>query len=139
MGCVGQWIVSECVPLFAATGKWVILSGQHRFLAASAIADAAIADARRPPAFTERFRCKVVKENTSIIERQQLAGRLQAMDGNVMDMTLADRLQWLLKEDTHNREIAEAEGVAYNPTKTELLKNVYSKTGCRETVDGALV
>lgn len=46
--------------------------------------------------------------------------------------------QWLLKKDNYNREASELDEIPYNPMKAELLKTVYSKMGCQETVEGAL-
>ena len=55
---------------FVATGKFYILSGQHRFKAARKLAQQMESEARTAPAWARTFTCTVVRKETSLEMRQ---------------------------------------------------------------------
>lgn len=131
------------------SGKYFVLSGQHRVEAARQVAADAERAARPVPSWTQTFRCRVVKADTSLAQRQLVAGRIQARDSTVLDMTTAERITWLVKELAADRqrfdaaqEQREADGKPreqYIPNKQACLRETYYKTGCQEKRDGTVV
>ena len=116
-----------------ATGKFYILSGQHRFQAARKLAAKLESEAKTVPLWAKTFSCTVVRKETSLETRQIIAGRVQATQGAVVDPTLSERLRWLL------REVTEARAKDEPLNRTAVLRLTYVKTACREKVDGTMV
>jgi hypothetical protein len=94
-------------------------------------------------------RCRVVKQGTSVADRQAISGRMQARESNVEEMTTAQRVRWLWREmeaarTAHDAKQAEraATGLPtadWTPDKTALLTATYLKTGVPEASESALV
>ena len=74
-----------------------------------------------------RIRCIVVRQDTDVGTRQQIAGLQQARAANVKQQSLADRCAMFLRE-------VEAAGPAAR--KADILKSVYVKSGCIRETDG---
>jgi RecA/RadA recombinase len=126
--------------VLAASGKFYILSGQHRFEAANKIAKAALDSAKPVPAYAREFRCVVVKKGTSLDIRQVIAGKAQSTQSSVQDPTLSERLRWTLKEVENAKASLDTDadlGTAIN--RTQILRYTYTKTGCRDKTDGSMV
>lgn len=131
--------------LFFSTvsGKYVVLSGQHRVEAARLVAAEELRNARPVPPWTQIIRCKVAKSTTTLDQRELIAGRSQARDGTVLEMPMSERLKWLLRElqkqqKQHDAETMNPDNV-WVPAKSEALKNTYNKTGCKDKTEGSLV
>ena len=121
----------------AASGKYYVLSGQHRYEAARAIYKKALDAAKEPPAWTSEFRCLVVRPGTDLTTRQLIAGKTQAAQATVLTTTLTDRIRWFLTE--LNDAVERSDDNAPKVNRTSLLRLTYMKTGCREKEDGSMV
>lgn len=145
-------IVVSCLCSFAAvSGKYYVLSGQHRFSAAKKLADKYLDASKVPPTWCTSFRCSVVKPSATLAERQLIAGKTQTKQTTVLDTPLADRVGWYLHELAEAKKsvretLLQAEGVEPSPeavmakvNKASLLKFTYLKTGCKPAVDGTSV
>ena len=108
----------------------MILDGQHKISAALQLKDELVKAGRTIPDFLLRVRCLVVRQDTDVGTRQQIAGLQQARSANVKQQSLADRCAMFLRE-------AEAAGPAAQ--KVSLLKAVYVKSGCIRETDGTEV
>ncbi len=125
---------------FTATGKYFIISGQHRFVAAQRLAKKAADKALAPPGWTQRFRCHVIKADTTVEVREVIAGKTQAQQESVHGMAFSDRVRWLQREIATAVQAAEERGDA-NPTvnRPAVLRLTYTKTGCTTAADGSMV
>ena len=85
------------------------------------------------PQWMESFECNRVKENTSLSDRQVIAGREQARTAQILTMSLSGRLHWFQKE------IQAQTQQGTKPSISQALRMVYLKTGCTETVEGTTV
>ena len=138
-------------PFIAVSGKYYILSGQHRYSAARTIHNNYLDKSQQPPSWTSTFRCTVVKASASLSERQLVAGKTQSKQTTVLDTPLADRVGWYLNELAEAKKsvretLAQAEGtepsseaVMAKVNKSSLIKMTYLKTGCKAAVDGTPV
>ena len=120
-----------------ASGKYYILSGQHRFEAARAVQLAAVAAAKEPPIWSVQFRCTVVRQSTDLQTRQLIAGKTQAAQSTVLSSHLSDRIDWFRKELQDAVDKQDLDTPIVN--RTQLLRLTYIKTGCREREDGSMV
>ena len=91
-------------------------------------------DEKVVPKWACTFRCRRVKPGTPLAVLQKVAGRQQARAEGVMRNTLAAKARFLLRE--HQNALAAGK---QNITRTELLTDVYMKTGCSESSDGTVV
>ena len=91
------------------------------------------------------IRCRVAKQSTTLEQRELIAGRSQAKDSTVLDMTMSQRLRWIMRElngqkkqyvDEHPDD-PNADG--WTPNRQEAMKNTYYKTGCKEKTEGSVV
>lgn len=145
----------NCALLFhfsffpTVSGKYYVLSGQHRVEAARRVAQEAASTARVVPPWTQQFRCRIVKAEATLEQRQMVAGRTQAKDSTVLDMAASERVAWLVYEMKKDKERHEQEQKKrqdegreveeYIPNKQLALRETYLKTGCKERSDGSMV
>ena len=136
------------MPFLTVSGKYYVLSGQHRAEAARKVAEEAQREARPIPSWAKHFKCRIAKADTTRAQREAIAGRTQATDANVMEMSLSARIAWLHRELGEQKAAHEAavkerdEELADNPwvpQKQQALKDTYTKTGCRDRTDGTMV
>ena len=120
-------------PSSAATGKYVVLSGQHSFEAARRIAEKAETDRKPIPNFCSHFRCLLLKQDTDVETRELIAGLEQSRQANVMCNSLAVKAKWFLRE--WERMSAQKADI----DKTSVLNIVYMKMGCTPSNDGVPV
>ena len=126
----------------AASGKYYILSGQHRFEACRLLHQKYLKDSGKPPPpWTSQFRCTQLKQNTDLATRQVIAGKCQAAQSTVLSTPLSDRIQWFLGEVDAVLEAAgdQPEGAEVKVNRTKLLRLTYLKTACKESEDGSMV
>ena len=127
-------------PCATATGKYYIISGQHRFQAAQQTAKKAAEKALPAPSWTQRFRCHVVKADTSVETRQIIAGKTQALQESVHGMPFSDKVRWLRREMVAELQALEEKGEEYPQlNRAALLRLTYTKTGCTPSTDGSMV
>lgn len=131
----GTYIVSLCT----ATGHYYILSGQHRFAAARKVAEEALKKAKVVPSWAQIFKCSVVKPETTLLQRQVIAGKVQQQQSTVHESALSERVRWLIREVADSKAEAAEAGDTWRPNRTELLRLTYLKTGCKEVTDGTMV
>ena len=91
----------------------------------------------------------MVKQTATVSERQMVAGRMQARESNVEEMTLAQRVTFIWREmeiarAAHDTKQAarKAEGydwVEWMPDKTALLTSAFLKTGVKDAGDNSMV
>lgn len=134
---------------FTVSGKYFVLSGQHRVEAARRVAEDAARHARQVPVWATTFRCRVVKQGTTKEQRELVAGRSQARDSNVLDMAMSERVRWLARELALDKERHEEvqrqrqeDGQpveVYVPNKQFAMRETYNKTGCKERTEGSVV
>ena len=124
---------------FTVSLKYYVLSGQHKFSASQDMAESFLKERQPVPKWCKKFRCNVIKEGTSLEDRQKIAGREQARQEGVQRQMLHDTVVWFLKEVDMAREkmIQAHEPVVYN--KLSLLKTTYLKTGKSIAADGSMV
>ena len=148
--CYAQLRIDLDSPVFSAvSGKYFVLSGQHRVEAARRVVTDAERHARQVPSWATSFRCRVVKAGTPKEHRELVAGRSQARDSNVLDMTMSERISWLVREleadrarhdEAQRRRQEDGQPVEdYLPNKQHALRETYQKTGCKERTEGSVV
>ena len=120
-----------CSFSVTGTGKNYILDGQHTFAAATAIREELLRSDLALPRWVQTFRCRRVDPRCSMEKRRLIAGREQARTATVMQQTLSQKLSWFLRD--YNEESNKGK------SRTELLREVYLKTGCTKSTDGTLV
>ena len=120
------------------TGKYVVISGQHRLAASRKILEEEQAAGRPAPTWCTKFKVKEVKPGTDLKTRQTIAGMLQGREMTVHAMTLSDRVAWMVREVEEQRAAAADPG-QLKIRRAEVLRNTYEKTGCNEATDGSVV
>lgn len=123
----------------AVSRFYYILSGQHRYSAAIELMEGLTRDRLEVPQYLKSFRCHIVKQDTPLEVRQQIAGREQARQETVRKQTLSDTIQWFLKEVDIVKQRALKDHVPVVISKRDLLKITYMKTGKTITNDGTTV
>ena len=118
-------------------------------MAAKAVAEEAEREARDVPYWTQMFKCRLVKDSLTLEQRQQLAGRMQARESNVREMTMAQRVGWLYREleeqrerwlQRHRDEDGEEPAVtAAIYDKGHALRQTFIKTGVSDPTKDAMV
>ena len=87
------------------------------------------------PKFAKEFRCLLLRHDTDLDVRQQIAGADQARQANVMSNSLAVKANWFLREWMQRV----ASNPDMTPDKTSVLNVTYTKMGCTSSKDGAPV
>jgi hypothetical protein len=81
----------------------------------------------------------VIKPETDIDTRQVIAGRQQAKASNVLRPSLSTTLEWVLRQyEQEENRLADA-GIESLPQLSDVLAQVYAKTGRSAGTDGILV
>ena len=111
-----------------------MLDGQHLFSACKEIVLQRQQQHQAVPQWATKFECRRIKADTSLSDRQLIAGREQARSAQVLAVPLSGKVQWLQKELV--AQLAVDKGVT---NKSEALRLVYLKCGCTETVEGSVV
>ena len=129
-----------CMPSHhAGLGKYVIIDGQHKFSAAQLVRERFLTCNKPAPAWTENFRCTIIKPTRDISLLQRIAGRQQAKHEAVQAMDFTATVGWYLKEVEAVYRKASDMGVEPVIIRSELLRQVYEKTGKHPSKDGTLV
>ena len=105
--------------VFTADKTYYIISGQHRFEASRQFRERENNKGRAPPQWAVKFNCDVLKEGLSLTELQRIAGRLQAQQGTVRAMTVAETMAFFLKIQKRRP----------NDTTSKLLVDTFKCTG----------
>ena len=96
--------------------------------------------AQAPPSWTQKFRCHLVKADTTVEQREIIAGKTQAAQEMAHGMPFSDKVRWLLREIQLALKAAEERGEAAPVlNRTTLLRMTYTKTGCSAKADGTMV
>ena len=125
---------SCCLPA-TATGRHYVISGQHRVAACKKFRDIQTAANRTIPKWATQFRCKVIKDTIPLSQMEEIAGRAQAAQLTVTGFSFADTMRKLM--DEHSRLTRQAGG--HPPSKAEVLRHTYRKTGKNLLTDGTEV
>jgi hypothetical protein len=80
-----------------------------------------------------------VKPDTPLGTRQVIAGRQQAKASNVLRPSFAATLDWVVREMENEKLRLSELGSSAEPSLSDVLTQVYSKTGRSAGVDGILV
>ena len=133
--------VGFCLPCSPSTGlgKYVIIDGQHKFSAAQAVRQRYLTANKQPPSWTETFRCTIIKPTKDISLLQRIAGRQQAKHEAVQSMDFSTTAAWYLREVEAVQKRAAEMGIEPVYIRSELLRQVYEKTGKHPSKDGTLV
>ena len=121
------------------SGKYIVISGQHRLVAARTIIQEDTAAGKSPPSWALTFSCRVVRQDTPLEHKQTIAGLTQAKESTVRDMGLSERVAWLWREMEKDKAQAEDDDKPWQPNRANLIKITYAKTGCKESTDGSQV
>ena len=119
--------------------KYYILDGQHQFEACKAIRDRAERKREAVPTWATKFNCRIVKTDTSLEDRQKIAGRQQARAGNVKMTTMSDNLTLFYKFVQKEKEVAAAQGRSPRFNPTQYLSETWIKSGKSAVRDGDVV
>jgi hypothetical protein len=127
-------------PSFISVNKlYYVLSGQHRFAAAMELKERMEKERVEVPEYCHKFRCNIIKPDTPLEVRQQIAGREQARQETVKRQSLSDTISWFLREVESAKAKAAQEGTQVSVSKKELLRTTYIKTGKNTSTDGTVV
>ena len=118
---------------------YYIIDGQHKYSAAQKVKAAAEEARKEAPAWTNSFRCSIVKPDATLDVRQKVAGWMQAKAQNVKRQAISQSMNMFLS--LYKKCLAEAKAVdkPAKPNVSEMLKEVYVKSGRGTVKDGDVV
>ena len=132
--------LAACCPFapslpLVATQRYYVLDGQHKYAAASEMRSEWMRANRELPTWCTTFRCRVVRPDLTVDTLQAIAGRMQAQASAVEAMSYSETMQLFL-----NMWRAEVQSTPNKvPSRSEVLRRVYIKSGKSIMVDGAEV
>ena len=123
----------------SGTGQYILLVGQHQFLAAQAIRRSLEKANRAVPSWCTKFRCRVLRPDLDLGTLQRIAAQEEAKECSVAAMTFAQTMFWYWKERQRIIQEAKERGEKAVPNKVGILRAIYNKTGKNPTFDGPVV